>query len=168
MLPPHLGSPVSLLPQRQDCRVISFLLSDMVCDPPRIFPRFLHSLLKSASGCIDIAPTGHTLSHTPHPLQKNMFIRSPFLLRPSLSRRRDTAASISGRICTCSGQGWGRMLRHRPVSTSLADAPHAIVPGGTSCQHLGLLMPVQPPRGRGGWPCGWLQARRREAASFFL
>ena len=128
MLPPHLGSPVSLLPQRQDCpRSSLFSYLTWSATLPGSSPRFLHSLLKSASGCIDIAPTGHTLSHTPHPLQKSMFIHLSFSVR--LYRASGHCSQHFGQDMHLFRSRMGH-AHHRPVSTSLADAPHAIVRGG--------------------------------------
>ena len=145
MRPPHPGSLVSSLRRRQGCRKSSlFSYLTWSATLPGSSPCSLFSLPKSASWCIEIALTGHTCAHTPHPLQKNMLIPHT---RPSSSVCIEASGHCSQHFkqeMHLSGSSTGRMLLHRPVSTSSAVAPHAIVPRGTSCQHFGLLMPILP------------------------
>jgi hypothetical protein len=84
---------------------------------PRLAPSGV-SPVKSDSGRIDIASTGHSAAHIPQPLQKNSFIPQT---RPDSSVNIDESGHCTQhfRQDTHFAESiTGRMLRQRPVSTA--------------------------------------------------
>ena len=108
--------------------VISFLLSDMVCDPPRIFPAFPALAAEIRFRMHRYRPYGTYLVTYPAPFaEKHVYpVHLSFSVR--LYRGVGTLQPAFQAGYALVRSRMGRMLRQTCLDI-LADAPHAIVPG---------------------------------------